>query len=103
MSKEFVIYADESDRRGPLFSNFFGGVIVASTDLVEVISVLQDAKTRENLFNEIKWVKVTENYLEKYKTVISAFFDLVRQKKVRVRIMFTDNRHVPLGVDKRAE
>jgi len=100
MSKEFAIYADESDRRGPLFSNFFGGILVVSTDLAEVVAMLQEAKNRENLFGEIKWTKVTENYLEKYKNVISVFFDLVRQKKVRVRIMFTDNRHVPFGLTK---
>lgn len=100
MSKEFVIYADESERRGELFSNFFGGAIVVSTDLAEVVRVLQEAKDRENLFREIKWTKVTENYLEKYKNVISVFFELVQQKKIRVRIMFMDNRHVPFGLTK---
>jgi len=100
MSKELIIYGDESDRRGAFFSNFFGGALIQSTDLTEVVQTLRSVKDRENLFQEIKWTKVTENYLEKYKSVMLVFFDLVRRKKVRVRIMFTDNRYVPLGLTK---
>ena len=100
MSKELIIYADESDRRGDFYSNFFGGALIVSTDLTEVVQVLHTTKDQENLFQEIKWTKVTENYLEKYKNVMSVFFDLVKQKKIRLRIMFTDNRHVPLELTK---
>jgi len=47
MSKELIIYADESVRRGDFFSNFFGGVLIASTDLAEVIRLLGEAKKEE--------------------------------------------------------
>ena len=43
MSKEFIIYADESERWEELFSNFFGGVLVVSTNLAEVVNKLQEA------------------------------------------------------------
>lgn len=59
---EYVIYTDESDREGSYFSNFYGGVLVRSTHLADVIQRLEDCKAAENLFGEIKWQKVTGNY-----------------------------------------
>lgn len=95
MAKEFIIYADESVGKGKYYSNFFGGALVTSTDLARVVSELNRVKQTQQLNQEIKWVKVTPNYLEKYKALMDAFFDLVKNGKVKVRIMFTANRHVP--------
>lgn len=92
---ELIIYADESESRGRYFSNFFGGALVSSTDLAHVTERLAFAKREQNLHGEIKWIKVTQNYLEKYKAVMDAFFDLVQESRIKVRIMFTANRHVP--------
>ena len=39
--REFVIYTDESDKDGKFFSNFYGGVLVRSTDLNDVINALE--------------------------------------------------------------
>jgi hypothetical protein len=103
MSKELVIYADESEDQGKYYSNFFGGALVTSTDLADVVAHLTSAKTEQNLHDEIKWTKVTKNYLDKYKSVMDVFFGLVRRGKIKVRIMFTANRHVPqnLSIDQR--
>ena len=98
MAKEFIIYADESEQRGAYFSHFYGGALVLSTDIENVVQILEQAKQKENLHKEIKWVKVTENYLAKYQNVIHVFFDLIREKKIRVRIMFSDNQNVPVGL-----
>lgn len=97
-AREYVIYTDESDKDGKYFSNFYGGVLVRSTDLAEAISRLEARKRGLNLFQEIKWQKVTANYLEKYKSLMAEFFDMVAEDKLKVRIMFTQNRLVPTGL-----
>lgn len=96
--REFVVYTDESDKDGKYFSNFYGGALVRSTDLREVIERLEASKRRLNLFQEVKWQKVTANYLQKYVELMGEFFDLVAADKIKVRIMFTQNRFVPKGL-----
>jgi hypothetical protein len=49
-------------------------------------------------YKEIKWQKVTSNYLGKYKSMINVFFDLVEKERIKIRIMFTQNRNVPTGL-----
>lgn len=95
---EFVIYTDESEKDGRYFSNFYGGVLVRSTDLHDVIASLEACKQRLNLYGEVKWQKVTRNYLDKYLELMGAFFDFVTADKIKVRIMFTQNRLVPKGL-----
>lgn len=95
---EYVIYTDESDREGDYFSNFYGGVLVRSTDLADVIRKLESCKNRLNLFGEVKWQKVTANYLEKYKSLMDTFFDEVAVDHAKVRIMFTNNQYIPQGL-----
>ncbi|MGC8553365.1 MAG: hypothetical protein ACP5O7_10935, partial [Phycisphaerae bacterium] len=74
---ELVIYTEESDKDGAYYSNFYGGVLVRSTDLMEVIELLTAAKRKHQLHGEVKWQKVTENYLDKYKSLLEVFFELV--------------------------
>jgi len=96
--REYVIYTDESDKAGNYFSNFYGGVLVQSPDLQPVVNQLENCKLRLYLMSEVKWQKVTENYLAKYIELMSDFFDLIAADKVKVRIMFTQNRNVPIGL-----
>jgi len=93
--RELIIYADESEQRGRYYSNFFGGALVSSVDIAKVTSAIEAAKLEHNLYKEVKWNKVTSNYLAKYQAVMDVFFDLVGRDKIKVRIMFTANRHVP--------
>ncbi len=97
---EIIIYADESDKKGEYYSNFYGGALVASTDITECIQRLNDVKKLNNLNGEIKWSKITENYLSKYKSVMAVFFNLIAEDKIKVRIMFTDNRYVATNLSK---
>lgn len=99
MSSEYIIYADESDRHGIYFSNFYGGVLVRSEHLDAVRQQLEALKTDQHLHGEIKWSKVTAQYLSKYQTVIDGFFDLVATDQIKVRIMFTQNARVPMGLE----
>lgn len=92
MAREIVIYADESVSREAKFSNFYGGCLVESHELLRVQQRLEAKKRELNFYGEIKWQKVTANYLGKYEALMSAFFDEVQSRRVKVRIMFTQNR-----------
>jgi hypothetical protein len=95
MSIEYVIYTDESEKKGKFYSNFYGGVLVRSPDLRPVIDRLETCKTLHNLHREVKWQRVTANYLEKYIALINAFFDEVAAGRAKVRVMFTQNKFIP--------
>ena len=94
--KEYIIFCDESDVSGKYYSNFYGGVMVGSSQYDRITAQLKAEKHRLNLFGEVKWSKVTAKYLEKYETLIRTFFKDIRAKHCRVRIMFRQNAHVPL-------
>lgn len=93
--KEYIIFCDESDKYGKYFANFYGGVIVGASQYERITNELNAIKTEEKLFGEIKWSKVTDQYVEKYKIVVSNFFNEIRAGNIKVRIMFTHNVNVP--------
>ncbi|MFN3166061.1 MAG: DUF3800 domain-containing protein [Phycisphaeraceae bacterium] len=95
---EFIVYTDESDKTGIRFSNFYGGSLVQSSERFFVEEVLRNRKQELNFHGEIKWVKVTANYLDKYLQIMDTFFNLVKNGKVKIRIMFTDNTIVPIAL-----
>ena len=44
MATEFVIYTDESVKDGKFFSNFYGGALIRSSDLSDVLVALARIK-----------------------------------------------------------
>ncbi|GBR74360.1 protein DUF3800 [Candidatus Termititenax aidoneus] len=92
---EYFVWCDESDSKGKFYSNFYGGVLVKSKDFNYVRSKLMVTKIENNFHGEIKWQKVSVNYLEKYIKAIDVFFDLIKKDFVKVRIMFTHNNVLP--------
>lgn len=91
MAKEYIIYCDESIEKGEYYSDFYGGVLVDSDNLDFIKQVLNQTKTELNLNKEVKWNRVTGNYLEKYKTLMDVFFEFIRANKLKARIMFRQN------------
>lgn len=91
MSREIIIYCDESDSSGRHFGNFYGGVMIESIHLREVNERLHRRKAELNLMGEVKWQKITEPYADKYIALIDTVFDLVTERKLKLRIMFTQN------------
>ena len=89
---EYIIYCDESLSKGEYFSHFYGGVLVKSRDFYEVNNALENRKVELNLFGEIKWTKVTAQYLDKYKMMMDVFFSFIGCRKLKMRIMFQDSR-----------
>lgn len=98
VKRNFVVYADESDREGRYYSNFYGGVLLNANDQESVSRDLDRVKLSLNLGREVKWSRVSANYLEKYIEFMRYYFSLVRAGKLKVRIMFTQNIHVPVGL-----
>lgn len=84
----YIIYCDESADKGEKFRDFFGGCIIDSKDQYELVKSLEEKKKQLNLEHEVKWTRVTENYLSKYIELIDLFFDFIQAGKIKMRIMF---------------
>lgn len=95
MSREYVVYTDESSKHGRYYGTFYGGALIRSDDLEYVREHLQSQAARLGLGAEIKWQKVSEGYLDRYRAMMDAFFDLVTCDLVKIRLMFTRARHTP--------
>lgn len=91
MSRELTLYCDESDSSGRHFGNFYGGAVVESKHLGEVIDRLETCKQKLHFFGEVKWQKITDNYQQKYIDFVTEVFALMTEGKLKVRIMFTHN------------
>jgi hypothetical protein len=98
--REYLLFCDESDQRGRYYSNFYGGVIVGSSQYEAVTGRLARCKEDLHLYGEAKWQKVTERYLPKYQELARAFFHEVAEGHLRVRIMFRQNCHQPQSLSK---
>ncbi len=96
--KEYIIFCDESDREGKYYSNFYGGLIVGTSNYQRVTDLLNKKKQELNLYGKVKWEKVTGRYLLKYVELIECFFDEVVKTNVKVRIMFRQNVQTPKGL-----
>lgn len=94
----YIIYCDESSDHGVKYSDFFGGCIIDSRHQNEVVEALEQKKKELNLLSEIKWTKVTDNYLDKYISIIDMFFDFIKAGKIKVRIMFRRTKDAPVHV-----
>lgn len=94
MVRRFYIFCDESIKKGKLFSNFYGGALIESKDHKLISDVLEEK--RENILrtSELKWQKITKLNATQYIDAIDTFFDFIQANKVKIRIMFTNNRFV---------
>lgn len=92
---EYIIYCDESVSDGKYYTDFFGGVLVRNTDFDDIREALDAQKNMLHLKGEIKWVKVTANYLDKYKQMMDIFFSFIKKNRLKVRIMFRETSQTP--------
>ena len=97
MSIRYIIYCDESDDKGRFYSNFYGGALIESSRREAIEAELQAVKDDLQINNgEMKWQRVTENYADKYIVFVNAIFDIIARGDMKIRIMFTQNRHRPI-------
>lgn len=95
MSRELIIYCDESDISGRHFSNFYGGALVESVHQHEVIERLEGRKVDLGFGAEVKWQKISEAYADRYISFAEEVFALIREGKLKMRVMFTQNYFAP--------
>lgn len=87
MKKQYVIYADESHRKGKYFSDFYRGALVNYAELEKISGELNAKKKELGLFQKVKWANVTEQYLSKYLKLINYFFEIVIPNKIKIRLL----------------
>jgi len=76
------------------------GALINLSDINLIENTLNNKKEELNLNGEIKWTKVTDNYLDKYIEMINLFFEFIKSGKIKVRIMFGQNAFVAEGLTK---
>ncbi|RIY00870.1 DUF3800 domain-containing protein [Aureimonas flava] len=96
--RNLLIYCDESLSKGAFFSNFYGGALIEASDRESIEHALDAARQANGLNAELKWTKISAGYKDKYIAFIDAFFDLVAENRIKLRIMFTQNSNRPLGL-----
>jgi hypothetical protein len=99
MPERLIIFCDESVAKGPFYSHFYGGALVRAEDREALEREIAAKKGALNLNGEVKWTKITENYADKYIELVDFIFDLVESGRLKVRIMFTQNIHIPPDFD----
>jgi Protein of unknown function (DUF3800) len=96
--RELFVYCDESVFSGRYYSNFYGGILIESHHIEEVNGRLETKKQSLNLFGEIKWQKISAPYANKYVEFLDEVFDLLEEKKLKIRIMFRQNNYTAIGL-----
>jgi len=97
---QHIIYMDESGKEGKFYGNFYGGALIRSTDLLQTTEEISLLKQSLNLNGEVKWQKVTSQYLDKYLVLIERFFDFIERDVIKIRIMFTHNYRQPINLSR---
>ncbi|MGF7429574.1 DUF3800 domain-containing protein [Thermoanaerobacterium thermosaccharolyticum] len=96
--KTYIIYCDESIKEGEFYSNFYGGALVSGAYFNDIVEKLNKYKEELNLTGEVKWSKVTSQYLSKYKEFMKYYFQLIKENKIKIRIMFKHNYKKTIGL-----
>jgi hypothetical protein len=98
MTKEFILYCDESITKGKYYSDFYGGVLIRSEHFDRINTHLEQIKAEASIFEEIKWTKTNAFTLSAYQRMMDAFFALIADDVVKVRIMFRQSAHEALNL-----
>ncbi len=94
MKKQYLIYSDESFKRGNYYSNFYGGALIDYTKMQKINETLNNKKRELNFLGEVKWSKVSATYLSKYIELINLFFKFIKSGDIKIRIMFRQNAYI---------
>jgi hypothetical protein len=95
MHKRYIIFCDESDDKGQFYSNFYGGAMIEASKQQSINDELQACKDAANIFGgEMKWVKISEPYVDKYIAFVDKAFDIIERGDMKIRIMFTQNMYL---------
>lgn len=92
------IWLDESDKKGQYYSNFYGGILIKSDDLDDVLSQARDLFQEKGIWEEIKWQKVNKHTYEAYLSVVDFIFRILAENKAKIRIFFRNNQNKPINL-----
>ena len=71
----FYIFCDESLKKGKLYSNFYGGLLINIKDYASVNNALLSTISELNIQKEeLKWSNVNTFKLETYLKIIDVFY-----------------------------
>lgn len=90
----YYIWCDESDKDGEYYSNFYGGILIKSSDIDKVSFMMHTFISENQMNEEIKWQKANAFTLEKYKKVVDFIFDLLSNGLIKIRIFFHNNQYI---------
>ncbi|GAB6120422.1 DUF3800 domain-containing protein [Dysgonomonas termitidis] len=96
----YYIWFDESDKEGEYYTNFYGGILIESTNLKNVISMMNDITRELDITEEIKWQKVNNHTFKRYIKLVDFIFDLLSENLIKIRIFFKNKQYVPIGLTK---
>jgi len=99
--KHYIIYADESEKKGRFYSNFFGGVLLAAEEQQRISREPEAKKAELGLIHEVKWQFVDQTSVDRYIEFIKYYFTYISTSRLKVRIMFTQNLRVPTNLEQR--
>ncbi len=87
----YIVYSDESDRKGKKHSYFLGGFLLKESQLNYIESYLLNAKG--DYTGEIKWNKINDSRwkMDVYQSFLNAVFDLIEAEYIKCRIFFVPN------------
>lgn len=95
----YYIWTDESDSSGKYYANFYGGILIPSIHYEEVLLRLSAAVKEVGLDNEeIKWQKVNDYTEERYEKIIDVLFNLLSERKAKIRIFFRHRQYEAYGL-----
>jgi hypothetical protein len=97
MAREYIIYCDESDDKGKFYSNFYGGALLHANERKQIEQVLTEAKG-DRKGSEFKWTHIGPHNEALYIAFVDAFFGLIKDEWLKVRIMFTQNINQTKGL-----
>ncbi|MCU0328220.1 MAG: DUF3800 domain-containing protein [Chitinophagales bacterium] len=85
--------------KGTHYSNFYGGAMINAKDFKLITDVLEEKRICSIKTSELKWQKIDKvNYLA-YIDAMDTFFDFIQAGKIKIRIMFTNNRYTKPDFD----
>lgn len=91
MARRLIIYCDESDAKGTYFSHFYGGAAVDANKRERIEKSLRGTYANLNMQGEVKWTKIGSGHEQRYIAMMDAFFDFIKAREIKVRIMFLQN------------
>lgn len=89
--RRLIIYCDESDDKGKYFSHFYGGAAVDANKRERLEKALNDTYAELQIQGEMKWTKIGSGHERRYIEMMDVFFDFIKNKEIKVRIMFLQN------------